>query len=683
MSPGARLALEGAAVAGDPFEPELAAAAADRDERAVIEALDELLDFDIVCGTDVPRRFRFRHPIVRRAVYEAASPAWRLGAHERMVQALAARGAAVTAQAHHVERSARRGDLPAVAILREAGQQASARAPEVAAKWFEAALHLLPPTAQPMERIELLLPRAGALAAIGEYSDSYEALIESLAIVPGDQVAMQTKLTASCAALEHLLGWHERAGTRLREALADLPDGDSTASAAFMIELAVDRYYVASYDAMQDWARRAMGTAERLGDMPVAASAAALVAMAGAVEGAGGQVQADCSVAAALVDGLSDDELATRPDAISFLAYAELLLERFPQTGRHTDRAIAVARTTGQGGQFPLLVATRSTIWLLEGRLAEARAVLDDALEAAHLANSPRGLAWVRLHRSAVALAAGDLAARPRRRPRSRRPHRATSTSRFVKAWAGVSLAAALLEGGQPEQAADHLVQLAGGETLSLIHGGWRAKALELLTRCHLATGQHARGEPGGGPCQRTGDRAWGCPSPRPSPSAPPPRWSSRPGTSSGPPSWPFARPAARPSAGVPIEASLSRTVAGRALALSGNRDQALAELRQAASELERCGAVRYCQAAERELRGLGHRVQRRARSTDSNGTGVDTLTERELQIARLVVDGMTNPEIATAQFISLKTVETHLRNVFRKLDVTSRLQLARAVERS
>jgi DNA-binding NarL/FixJ family response regulator len=58
-------------------------------------------------------------------------------------------------------------------------------------------------------------------------------------------------------------------------------------------------------------------------------------------------------------------------------------------------------------------------------------------------------------------------------------------------------------------------------------------------------------------------------------------------------------------------------------------------------------------------------------------------LTQRELQVARLVVDSKTNPEIAAELFLSKKTVETHLRNIFHKLDVSSRMELARAVERA
>src|SRR5215218_1889205 len=93
LSARGRLLLEGAAVAGDPFEPELAAAAAATSEADAMDTVDELLQLDLVRPTDVPRRFRFRHPLVRRAVYETTAVGWRLGAHERCAGALAARGA--------------------------------------------------------------------------------------------------------------------------------------------------------------------------------------------------------------------------------------------------------------------------------------------------------------------------------------------------------------------------------------------------------------------------------------------------------------------------------------------------------------------------------------------------------------------------------------------------------------
>src|SRR5436190_3188987 len=192
LSDSARRVLGGAAVAGDPFEPELAAAAADASEAEAMDAVDELLRLDLVRDTDVPRRFCFRHPLVRRAVYETTPAGWRLGAHERCSQALARPGATAAARAHHVQRSAREGDADAVAVLREAGDDAVRLAPASAAQWFADALRLLPHAAVE-ERIELLRERSGALTAVGRFADSHAALLEALAIVPEGSHLLRAK----------------------------------------------------------------------------------------------------------------------------------------------------------------------------------------------------------------------------------------------------------------------------------------------------------------------------------------------------------------------------------------------------------------------------------------------------------------------------------------------------------
>ena len=127
-------------MAGDPFRPELAAAAADTSEAVALDALDALLRLDLVRQTEVPRRFRFRHPLVRRAVEKSTPAGWRLGAHERCAAALERQGASAAERAHHVALAGRQGDMVAVAVLREAGETAAQRAPASAAVWFGDAL---------------------------------------------------------------------------------------------------------------------------------------------------------------------------------------------------------------------------------------------------------------------------------------------------------------------------------------------------------------------------------------------------------------------------------------------------------------------------------------------------------------------------------------------------------------
>ena len=75
--------------------------------------------------------------------------------------------------------------------------------------------------------------------------------------------------------------------------------------------------------------------------------------------------------------------------------------------------------------------------------------------------------------------------------------------------------------------------------------------------------------------------------------------------------------------------------------------------------------------------------MHRRTRAGKADGTGIETLTERELEVARLVVDRKTNAQIAAELFLSPKTVETHIRHLFQKLEVSSRVEVARVVERA
>ncbi|QEC48769.1 AAA family ATPase [Baekduia soli] len=677
LAPPTRRILEGASVAGDPFERELAASASDVAEPAVMEAIDELLAVDLIRTTTVPRRFRFRHPIVRRAVYESAAVGRRIGAHERVADALADRGAAASARAHHVDIAARVGDAAAVAVLTQAGHDASRRAPATAARWFASALRLLPDTAPAAGRVELLLAGAAAQAATGRFAEAHAALIESLGLIAPDASPVRVRLVAACARVERLLGRHEQAHDRLAEALSDLPEATGPAAVALMLELAADEVYRLQYRAGQEWARRAVEAARAIGDPALTAAALATLARALAWGGEpepAGRVWAE---AAPMVDALTDDELAGRLDAAVELAGAEIYLDRFAEAGVHAERALAVGRATGQGQLFPGVYATLGVAWCMSGHLAEAAELLEAATEAARLSGNRAALAWALFCRAFVAVPAGDLRTAIATAQESLELATATGQG-VIAARAAAVLAVALLDSGRPDRAAAALTDSVG-EDLIAIPEVWRAYLLELMTRSRLALGDddEARRAAAGAraAAEAVGLRSAAAMADRATAAV-----ALAAGDAAAAAGLALRAAALSDAVGMPVEAGLARTIAGRALAQTGEQDRAVRELEQAAAELDRCGAVRHRDAAERELRRLGQHIHRRTRAGGAS-TGVGALTERELEIARLIVDRRTNGEIAGELFLSKKTVETHIRNMFRKLDAGSRVESARAVE--
>jgi DNA-binding NarL/FixJ family response regulator len=115
----------------------------------------------------------------------------------------------------------------------------------------------------------------------------------------------------------------------------------------------------------------------------------------------------------------------------------------------------------------------------------------------------------------------------------------------------------------------------------------------------------------------------------------------------------------------------------GRALAAGGDRTAAIRELRDAEIALDAGGAHAHRDTARRELRKLGHRIDAARRRPAADAPGLPGLSAREREVVALVAAGRTNPAIAEELFLSVKTVETHLRNVFSKLGVASRAEVA------
>ncbi len=116
----------------------------------------------------------------------------------------------------------------------------------------------------------------------------------------------------------------------------------------------------------------------------------------------------------------------------------------------------------------------------------------------------------------------------------------------------------------------------------------------------------------------------------------------------------------------MPFERARTQLLLGQVLRRAGHRNDARHELAAAHATFHRLGTPVQAAQAAAELASLGGRRQQ-----------TNELTPGERRIAELVVAGRTNREVAETTFTSVRTVESHLARIYRKLDVRSRTELA------
>lgn len=119
-----------------------------------------------------------------------------------------------------------------------------------------------------------------------------------------------------------------------------------------------------------------------------------------------------------------------------------------------------------------------------------------------------------------------------------------------------------------------------------------------------------------------------------------------------------------------PFDRARTQLAFGSHLRRARQRLLARTQLRAALETFESLGSVPWAERARTELRASGETARRRDPST------IDQLTSQELQVVRLVARGMTNREVASQLFVSPRTIDFHLRNVYSKLGISSRNQL-------
>lgn len=670
-----RRTLQAAAVAGESFEPELVGAIAEQPEPTVLAAVDQLVEFDFIRATEAPRRFRFRHPIVRRAVYDAIPQGWRIGAHARAAAALAAANAPAVARAHHVESSAVAGDEPAIALLVQAGRDTAARAPETAGRWLLAATRLLPRAERDDRRLSLLSEAAAALIYAGAYDDALNALERANQRLPPEAAEERARLVARIAFARRMSGRPLESRALVERTIASLPPG-SRGALALTLELAIDHYWRGEFGRMHEVAGTVWYDARERDERLFATWAGALCSLASGSESRLAQARAELRQAEAICEKLSDEALLEQIDVLGYLAQASSLLERSDDALRYARRAMRLAQNSGQSPFIPGLLVIETNALAMKGRITEAMAVAETATDAALLTGNDQFAMWALWADAMACSAAGDTA-RALSSAREAAARAESMAETFFSSLSRLHLAAALNGAGDPAGARAELTAFEAGPDQRLLdlRGG---QGWELLIQTQLSLGElDAAAE-----SVRTAEaRARATSLPQRTATAVCARAAVLLAGDDAAGAVAAAREAVplADSTGNPLLGARARFLLGSALRRVGELKRAIRELESAERTLFEAGALREADAAAQELRRLGWRGPRRARGgPGGRGSTLESaLSPRELEVATLVAAGKRNREVAAVLFLSEKTVESHLARIYDKLGVRSRAALA------
>lgn len=655
LPPAARELARAASVAGDPFEFELAAKIAGLDAREALGALDVIERDELIRATGDGHHFSFRHPVVRTAVYEQLGAGSRLAGHAAAARELARAGAPLTVRARHLAQSAAPGDVEAAATLRAAAADIRPQAPGVAADWLLVARRVEPGAAE-TEVLVATLIEASRLEAALEVVDE------------GRGGAVEADLAITGASIERLLGRHESARRRLENALERVQPG-SPEAARVLANLAVAAYQRGRYPEMRAWAER-VGP-EGGDDAALRSVAATLLAVGDSFAGEAAAASKGVADALSALADATDDQLGAAAEPAMAISWGLLALDRMPEGLAAAERVARAARRGGNG--LAAVVHDLAAVLALGllGRVAEAEPAADDAEQSARVSGNPQLLQWALWMRGWVLMERGRL------------------ELALVAAEESVALAIDLDDSasGVIARAVLGAVLGARGEHVRArellaaydIDNGWVCRWSPFLVESDLAlddlvsAGEHAGRAAALAP-------ATGMAGARAAAGRAQALVTLAEGDLTRAAELALKAASDASAAGATLEMARDRLVAGRAL-LSGDRDAAIEQLKDARALAARSGAPRVEEAALFELRRAGVRVGRGG-ARAPGAEGLSGLSTREREIAELVAEGLTNREIGGRIFLSEKTVETHLTHVFQKLGVRSRAQVAAAIAR-
>jgi DNA-binding CsgD family transcriptional regulator/tetratricopeptide (TPR) repeat protein len=658
LSKQTRHMLVTATVLGPSFRLEDAAEMLGETPAALLPTVEEAMGAGIMTAAE--NAFSFRHPLLRRVVSDMIPGPARNALHRQYGQILLGRGESAAVAAGHLLQAVHLGDPASLADLDTAAAQTLRSAPQTAADLALRALELTPPAAP--GALERSVAAAEALAAAGRLDQAARIAHDTLAkpLPPAAEARLRCVLSSVLCARGQASDAHAEA--RMVLAQPHLPQ-----------ELR-DRALTAQLQALA-------GLRDELGgpvaDAIIAASghhdshtlAAAMVTRA-VMAWDKGQISEGLKLlrdAARRGGGISPDARDVQP----LLALAAALIDlRQLDEAENTLQAADTQALHGIPAQAALSIL-RARIHLANGRLADAAATSQAALATAealgahgYASTAHSVLAVIALRRGDIAAAAGHIASRP-----AQMPH-------FPGLYARIENTAAEAQISEtrdgPVAAIAHIRRVFADLAThrGLLLGDSAIAAWVVRTALAAGDGELALS------VARTAEALV----------------SDNPGI-------PAVATAAAHSLGLAREDldSLAQAAAdhtdpwaqasaaedtGVLYTRQSEGAQAIHHLTLAIHGYQQVGATTDTARIRRRLRKLGVRRRHWSLSADRPVSGWQSLTDTERVASELVAQGLNNQQVADQMYISVHTVAFHMRQIFRKLNIGSRVELARIVIR-
>jgi len=655
LSERARHLLVTAAVLGATFRLEDAAQMLDVSPAALLPTVEEAMDAGIMTATD--NAFSFRHRLLGRAVGEMIPKPARKALHRQYGQILLRRGEPAGLAAGHLLEAAHSGDPASLADLDAAAARTLHSAPRTAADLALRALELTPP-ADPGARSRAVAA-AEALAAAGRLDQAARAARHTLA-TPLPPIA-EARLRCALSAVLYARGQARDAAAEARLALAQpqLPrDLKDQAMAAHLQALA------GLHDALAEPLAATILADPSRHDSHAAAAARLARAV---ISWDNGRVSDGLTLlrdAARHGAGISPDTRHVQP----LLALAAALAD-LRQLGEAEEilRAADSQTLRGTPAQAALSIV-RARVHLAAGRLPDAMAAGQAALATAETLGAHGYAAAAHCVLGLVALRRGDIAAATHHMAcrTEATPHSPGLYARTETALAHAQISEAR---DGPAAAIGHIRRICAdlppqglllGEPTTaawLVRTALAAADAELAATTARTAEALASGNPGYPALAAAAAHGLGLANQDPA----------RLAEAAAEHPDPWAQASAAEDLGV-------------LHARQADREQAIGHLTQAIRGYQRIGATADAARVRRRLRRLGVRRRHWTPAASRPVSGWESLTETERAASELVAQGLNNRQIARRMYISVNTVAFYLRQIFRKLNIGSRVELTRIV---